>query len=44
MPSQITLFHFTKWTCNDSTQMEKIFTDHPDLNGVIHFAAYKAVV
>jgi UDP-glucose 4-epimerase len=34
---------FYQIDCNDSGQMEKIFTDHPDLNGVIHFAAYKAV-
>jgi len=29
--------------CNDSLKMEQIFTEHPDINGVIHFAAYKAV-
>ena len=29
--------------CNDAVKMEQIFTDHPDLNGVIHFAAYKSV-
>jgi UDP-glucose 4-epimerase len=34
---------FYEIDCNDSIQMEKVFTDHPDLNGVIHFAAHKAV-
>jgi len=34
---------FYEIDCNDSIQMEKIFTDHPDLSGVIHFAAYKSV-
>lgn len=34
---------FYEIDCNDAVQMEKIFTDHPDLNGVIHFAAHKAV-
>jgi len=34
---------FYEIDCNDSIQMEKIFIDHPDLNGVIHFAAHKAV-
>lgn len=34
---------FYQIDCNDSVQMEQIFTDHPELNGVIHFAAYKAV-
>jgi UDP-glucose 4-epimerase len=34
---------FYQIDCNDSLQMEKIFIDHPDLNGVIHFAAHKAV-
>jgi UDP-glucose 4-epimerase len=34
---------FYQIDCNNTVQMEQIFTDHPDLNGVIHFAAYKAV-
>lgn len=29
--------------CNDSQAMERIFTEHPDIQGVIHFAASKAV-
>jgi len=29
--------------CTNESKMEQIFIDHPDLFGVIHFAAYKAV-
>jgi len=34
---------FYEIDCNDSSQMKQVFTDHPDLNGVVHFAAHKAV-
>lgn len=29
--------------CTDAAAMRRIFEEHPDLNGAIHFAAYKAV-
>ncbi|HIP35647.1 MAG TPA: UDP-glucose 4-epimerase GalE [Crocinitomix sp.] len=29
--------------CTDKKKMDKVFAEHPDLMGVIHFAAYKAV-
>lgn len=32
-----------EYDCNDSTKVESVFEAHPDIIGVIHFAAYKAV-
>ncbi len=34
---------FYKADCTNKLQMEKVFSQHPDIDGVIHFAAYKAV-
>ena len=29
--------------CNNTVEVEQVFVEHPDITGVIHFAAYKAV-
>ena len=34
---------FYQVDCNDESAIEEIFTNHPDIQGVIHFAASKAV-
>ncbi len=34
---------FEKLDCNDLEGLRKLFTAHPDINGIIHFAASKAV-
>ena len=34
---------FYQIDCCNKPDLEKVFVKHPDLNGVIHFAAYKAV-
>ena len=34
---------FYQVDCNDESAIEEIFTRHPDIQGVIHFAASKAV-
>lgn len=34
---------FYQIDCNDEAAMERVFTEHPDIVGVIHFAASKAV-
>ncbi|MDR0572826.1 MAG: UDP-glucose 4-epimerase GalE [Tannerella sp.] len=34
---------FSQTDCNDSKAVEKVITDNPDIIGVIHFAASKAV-
>lgn len=34
---------FYKADVNDKAALEKVFSAHPDITGVIHFAAYKAV-
>lgn len=34
---------FFKADCTNELQMDKVFNQHPDIDGVIHFAAYKAV-
>lgn len=34
---------FYEADCNDTEAMERVFTAHPDIAGVIHFAASKAV-
>ncbi len=34
---------FHQLDCNDREAFSKVFQDHPDLTGVIHFAAFKAV-
>jgi UDP-glucose 4-epimerase len=36
------LIHY-KIDCCDEEAMRKVFQDHPDIEGVVHFAAYKAV-
>ena len=34
---------FFEGDCNDKSVLQKILEEYPDINGVIHFAAYKAV-
>jgi UDP-glucose-4-epimerase len=34
---------FEKLDCNDLEGLRKLFTNHPDIKGIIHFAASKAV-
>lgn len=34
---------FEKLDCNDIDELRKLFTTHSDINGIIHFAASKAV-
>lgn len=34
---------FKKLDVGNETQMDELFTEHPDIEGVIHFAAYKSV-
>lgn len=34
---------FTELDCNDAAAMDEVFREHPDIDGVIHFAACKAV-
>lgn len=36
-------FRFINADVTDAEQVDKIFTENPDIDGVIHFAAYKAV-
>jgi UDP-glucose 4-epimerase len=34
---------FYRADCNDREALEKVFSEHPDIRGIIHFAASKAV-
>lgn len=34
---------FYEINCNDASAMDRLFSEHPDIQGVIHFAASKAV-
>lgn len=36
-------FHNYAFDCRDYAQLRQVFTAHPDIRGIIHFAAYKAV-
>ncbi|HCK21890.1 MAG TPA: UDP-glucose 4-epimerase GalE, partial [Bacteroidetes bacterium] len=34
-------FHNYAFDCRDYAQLRQVFTAHPDIRGIIHFAAYK---
>jgi UDP-glucose 4-epimerase len=36
-------FHNYAVDCRDANKLQQIFNEHPDIKGVIHFAAYKSV-
>ncbi|HPE97541.1 MAG: UDP-glucose 4-epimerase GalE [Chitinophagales bacterium] len=36
-------FHQYSFDCRDEAAVRKVFEQHPDISGVIHFAAYKSV-